>query len=1492
MRRGVLACLIVILFLLQTFSNANLVLTESSTSNSYREDVLFNQSGFYEDGVYTTPDGEVHVNRPHIQWTIPNQGLAMIRTGACSVAIDSLEEVWLMGGRTDPNPTQSNDETPTSFIEKMDNVNKSWAPSGVAMPSAQQYCEAELVGNLVVVVGDWYRNSNPSQLPTGRVQIYNLDNGTWYTGTSMPSSQERGLGAMAEANGYLYYAGGVRSPNANDATNRTYRYDPVSDQWTRMADMNHARASFELVNFHGQLYAMGGFHGTQTWNRQALDYVERYDPATDTWTNLSKLPVAMFGWGGTVLNDEIVLVGGYNGGTKKTVYHWNPVEDTWSQGNNIGSIGHFDVTVEEINGSIVWATGDMSSYPYSSWSQLFSADTEFQNTTSAHHGWVTSPVIDLRPNVNGRATPVQFDLTGTDTPGGELGFQYRAAADANSLSSEVWAGIDGTINTTFPIGTTDMDLGDYADFIQYRIRFQITDMKNWDEPDLDSMSVRAEHAAFTSSIPAVLNPRAETLHIQTSHDIFSSGDMYVEFASCDQFGAVNGPWSTLSHDGTSFQESDIQGLFIQSNGAVNSTSLGETLIDWSIDLGDLTGINYLCTKVGSAGTETTEFIYTNPIEIDNALEVRITDLGMLGSGDAVTGNVPINVGIEHSFPSSGMTLSSGDLQARLKFDIRVNDAATNNYTQWVNQTTPWTDLTAGQPGTISWTLPSDVSGIVNITLESRSDQSFQMMSDSNSSMLILDNLNPLIISSIPEDEDYLNSEENRELSILIADTSGFVYEDMTMQVWVQAIDDASDGSFPDGMPQESEYRDINFSLENNGSLWWFNGTQSDDQNEDQQLVYMRIIGDDLTGFSTTNNTVWWKTRDAQNAVVERIFNEDSTQFWEVSRHISWDIEISDGNGISDIMSLRIELGDDSDFGLTYDVADSICSVMDTRIDSDRTTCSHTYVDDNMLVSVSIFAGWEVDRSVLDEGLVEIFISDIDGTSKTTFQNMWVFSEDFDFSISQIEDVSGPVTGPITNASIMIVSEEMRITGSMTHSLSGLPYQGDLSVSWWGLLQGQDWFGSATVEVVDGVINATIPMPSTGGIIDFDVAFMDPWGTRTLGVYDAPVFIIDDEAPVILDSSIEDLSRYHLDDVGIGVNIVEDETWSGELGLTCQVISTEVQWEPVTILLQPSNVFQGKTLFSFSFDLSDQGDPSQLSPEAQIDCWASGMDDAGWDLQRFSGESLNDPWLTVPLSTIGPNIELVDVKLDGMIEPGKELRAEISVMNSGESLQESFNITVYTIIDGESTLVGLYSQAQIASGQGIIKRVAVTVPEGDWELLVIVDEDQRIWELNEEDNIFSKKYSAPEEMNLMLYLGAGGGILVVLALFIVLRKRSDGELTQSKKLPSLEDLPRSGPPQASRNKSGPPPSSKPKSGPPPKPKPVEEIPPTTNVADAMAKLSLSNLPGRTDAQPQSVPNYESLPGGGEYEYLTEGTFYFGEGIGRWRLEDDGSFTKME
>ena len=1491
MRRGLWAVIIVTLFLLQPWMTTSQDLFNNKTSQSYNEDQLFNQTGFYEDGVYTTQDGESHISRPHIQWTTVMQGLVGVKSGACSVAIEASNEVWLMGGRADPNPTQSGDELPSDMVEVFDNENKTWLPAETNMPFTQQYCESEIVGDQIYVVGDWLRNSNPAELPTGRVQIYNIANGTWFNGSTMPTGNERGLGAMAEHNGYLYYAGGVRSNAANDATNRTYRYDTTSDQWTRMADMNQPRASFEMINFHGQLYAMGGFQGTQTWNRQALDYVERYDPASDTWTNLSSLPQAMFGWGGTVLNDEIVLVGGFNGGTKKSVYHWNPIEDTWSSGVDILAPGHFDLEVEEINGSIVWASGDMSTYPYSSWGQVFSAETEYQDDLDLHSGWITSPIIDLRPNVNARATPVQIELLGNNTPGGELSFQYRANSDAISLVGSEWIGSDGTINTTFPVGITDLESNDYADFIQYRINMSVMDMANWDEPNLDSISIRAEHAAFISSIPTLLHPRAETVNMQTSHDIIAAGEMYVSLASCDSTGAVNGPWSKLSHDGTGFNETDTQGLFIQSTGNINSSNLGETIIDWEFDLSDLTGITNLCTKVGSIGAESTEFRYAPAIQIDNMLEVSITDLGNFESGDAVTGGMPLSIGLKHEFPSSGMTLSSGNLQARIIFNIQGIDPLLNNYTSWVNQTTPWTNLTIGQSDIISWTLPSDISGQTEILLESRSDQSFQMQSNSNSSWLILDNDNPVIIASTPDKGSYVDSSKDREISLLVADTSGFISEEMNLEIWVQGLDDGADGSFPDAIVQDSEYRVINHTLENTGSLWWFNATHPDDMNSDHDSVYVRIIGSDIVGSTAQNNTIWWQTRDAQNSVIESLSNENQVQYWEVSRDITWDITISDANAISDVMSLRIELGDDSEFGISYEVADTTCSSLDSRIDSDRTLCSHSYEGDNMVISVKLFAGWDVERSALNEGIVEIFIEDLDGVAKTTYQNLWIFSEDFDFLIDMVEDISGPVTGQISNESIVVIGDQIRLIGSMTHSLSGLPYQGDLSVTWWGQLQGQNWFGAGTFSVVDGIINASIPMPSTGGILDMSVAFMDPLETRTLGGYDAPVFIVDSGAPIILESNTEGHSRYHLESIGIGVNIVEEVSWKNELTLTCQISSTEFDWPPITISILPTGFLQGKTLFSFSFDFSQQGDPSLLSPEAYIHCWATGKDDAGWDLISSTGNSLIEPWLTIPLSTEGPNLELFGVELSDEPEPGNPIRVEITVLNSGESIQDSFNITVYIISNDERELVGSFSQSQMSAGQGITKLVAITVPEDDWTLEVFIDEEQKILELNEEDNSFSKDYYGPEKFNIGLYTGIGAVIIALIALGTILKRRSGDEILQSpKKMPALDELPRSGPPESSKRKTSPP--TKPKKGPPPKQEYVPVSTPVPDITEAMSKLSLDSLPGKTNPQPEKVASFEDLPGGGEYEYLGEGTFYSGENIGRWKLEDDGTFTKLE
>ena len=1489
MARYRISSILIFLLLIQTFSNPVVELTNNQKNDSYFNDQIFNGTGFNQIDTFTTNDSETHVSRPKISWSMINPALMASRTGACSVAIDSLDEVWLMGGYMDPNPSQNGDEMAVGLIEVYDNVNNTWMPSQSAMPYAQGYCEAELIGDLIYVVGEWPRGSgNPPATSSGRVQIYNISNGTWYNGTDMPTLNGRGNGGLAQANGILYYAGGVRNQGGTDATNRTYRYNPANDSWDRMADMTQPRASFELVNFHGQLYAIGGYQGTSSWNRQGLNYVERYDPVTDVWTNLSKLPVGMYGIGATVLNDEILLVGGNDGSPKKTVYHYNPVQETWSKGNNIVTGGVFDVEVQEINGDVVWASGDMSTYAYSNWNQAFTSSSEYEDFAGTYSGWVNSPIIDLRPNIHSTATPVQLTMNGTNAPGGTLGIQYRVGSSSTIVSNGGWIGPDGTVNTSFSIGLTDLNLSDPANYLQYRIEMKIYDMVNWDEPDLDEVTVLAEHASFVSPLPQIVNPQSETLILQTDHALLGDGERYIGFASCNNQGGILGQWSTVHYDGQNLTIDDPEGHLLAIDAEVNSTSIQGELVDWSIDFSELTGLSHVCAKVGTDATKVSQYIHSDVMEVDNSITVILESIDGYNSGESVIGGIPLTFNLVHIFESTGMTLSSGELQARLHFDTRVINSVNNEYITWLNDTTQWYNLSAGEVDKITYTLPENVSGIVNISVDSRSDQSFSMLADSNNTWLILDNDNPIIIESEPIYGSYINSEENREISITVADNSGFIHEDLIVEYWVESLDDGSDGSFPDGAPQFTEYRSSNFSLESQGSLWWFNLTLSDNTNSDHQKVYLRILAKDLVDSELSNNTIWWSTRDARNAVIHSFSNVNDTTIWEVARNTNWQLNISDANSINDLQTIWVELGDDSDFGIRYDVATKICSVLDGRIDADRSICLHSIENNYLIFEFELYANWDIDLSMLSEGDIKIRIEDIDGITSTTYQNMWTFSDSFDLNIEIVEDISGENTGEISNQTIVMINDNVRIKGTLVHQYSGVNYNGDLSIKWWGSIQGQSWLGGSSIEVIDGQINANIPMPSTGGIIDMNFAFLDPWETRTIGSYSAGEFLVDEHSPVILTSSIETYSRYHLESVSIGVNIEEDTSWTNALELSCKVVSTEIDWPEIVIEETPSNVFQGKTLFSFEFDFSSQGDPSQLSPEARIDCWAYGRDDAGWELINENENPITDVWLSFPLNDIGPNIMLKDVKINGEPNAGTKLRLDVTIFNDGEALQTPFNITVYSIVDGEETLTGRYTQSQIASGQTVVKRLSVTVPSEDWTLKIVVDEDSQIWELNENDNLFERDFESSESFNVGLIAGIVGAIFAIFSVFVILRRNGDNELSSAeKKMPSIENLEKSSKPENVT-----PPNqitSKPKRGPPPKKEPVQEISPT-EISTAMSKLSLDTLPGNN--QPQKVPSYESLPAGGDYDYTAEGTFYIGSAIGKWKLEDDGSFTKIE
>ena len=77
-------------------------------------------------------------------------------------------------------------------------------------------------------------------------------------------------------------------------------YDPDTNTWSQMSNMNIARCGHSLFSLHGRLYANGG----------TLDVVndEVYDPDKNSWTLLQhKLDVDVFGSGAGLIKKYFLI---------------------------------------------------------------------------------------------------------------------------------------------------------------------------------------------------------------------------------------------------------------------------------------------------------------------------------------------------------------------------------------------------------------------------------------------------------------------------------------------------------------------------------------------------------------------------------------------------------------------------------------------------------------------------------------------------------------------------------------------------------------------------------------------------------------------------------------------------------------------------------------------------------------------------------------------------------------------------------------------------------------------------------------------------------------------------------------------------------------------------------------------------------------------------------------------------------------------------------
>ncbi|RJU82516.1 MAG: hypothetical protein DWC09_02060 [Candidatus Poseidoniales archaeon] len=1461
--------------------------SEGESLHGIHSDLDFNTTdGFALTNVtIDASNGEAELSRPVLSWnTIANPSLMVPRTGGCAAYIEDTQSIYLMGGRSDPDPALSGDEETTRSVEKFTLENTSWEPVDSSMPVDQMYFDCAAIGTVIYSVGDYHPYATPEVRAEGLLQIYNTSNNTWYDGAFMPGNTGVGLSGVEDLGGFIYSAGGVSRKDRSDISNVTLRYNPQTDTWDQMANMNVGRHSFTLTEFKGKLYALGGIVRqydpiSGQYFIAPSNHTEVYDAQANTWTNHTDLPFDRAAHASTVFNGEILISGGLSssgwGAQTREVHGYDPISETWSLHSDL-PFDMYDHTITAINESVVYASGDSSSYRFSSWSSNYRDATGIHNNSETQAGWITSDIIDLRRNTNGVASPVRLEFDGSTLPGTELQLQYRLAEDSTDMSSTLWRPLGPENVSQFHLTGvhTLTDIGEGMSYIQYRIKMSTSKLIEWSTPDLNSIVILSEEATLLTPPLTSMHPNAAQVTIQSLHSSFGTESNYsllLHQTNADGFNlpAEDSAKITWNNVTSSYTIDDQGGILRQSGVNVNVHSSSEQgdVMHWGLSVNEGLASQFLVMEIQTEGELSSTFRTDSAIEIQNILNIDIIDFSSEFSsmGDNTVSDfevfpdgAEIEVTVDHSFNQSGTRLLLGTIEARLHIDIE------NPQSGWYNTTTNWEQLITGSETEMVFTVENVSSGNANIWIEARTQDNFVLDVDSSVKQIIVDVDAPVQTSITPQNDDYINENPERSVEFSFYDVGGFSTDTVQAYLWIEALHDAdSDGEY-----SLSERVSNELYISNVENAWLLNLTVNDTANEDHQMVHVILEGTNLAGknirdtsLNSNSGLVSWMSRTPERANISSVEPletqaENVVQRIEPTGTVGWKVVVSDSNALTDISEIRLILGKDESLGMRYSPTQNVCESMDARLMIEN-SCFAEVLNNSYSISFAASIDWALTESGLDIGHLEIQVDDYDGMETLELENQWTLDRELSIEFDSLMDIEGAVQGELETGSSIVTGDSIQVNATINHFTSNTSYNGPVSVFWRGKIQDQFFSESFSVQVVDGKLSATIQAPSGSGLWHQTVLeIWDPYNSEQFYSMELPNMLLDDSPPLLVDSTMTSgVSRYHLEAVEIGVNVDESISWSGNLTLQCKIRSLEFEWPTLTQTREPTTVFDGKTMFSFLFNFAEQGDPSTLSTQSSMDCWASGMDDAGLELYSPSGNSENSPWLSTSLSNIGPDLAIQTVNFEGSTSEGSKLRIAVGVVSLGETIETRFNVTLSIVQDGQSTIVGRELIPGMNENTEIVIRSTLEVPKGDWTLLIEIDAEQSIWELSEINNVWSKNYSQNKDDVSFATpaVAAGGGVLVLIALLVFARKRNRIEVDEV--VPAKK---------------------KPLKGPPPKSK-IENI-------TSMQEVNAEGI--------ETVESYAKLPGGGDYDYTGGQTIYSGEGIGTWKQNPDESFTRIE
>lgn len=180
---------------------------------------------------------------------------------------------------------------------------------------------------LYAIGGDNEINTNVDS-----VEMYNTDTDSW--SYVQPLDQALSGYAVNVTNGGIFISGGFNCKYVCLVS--MFLYHPETGT-TYLADMTHDRAQHCMEALQGHLYVAGGVCNLRKFytDQQAC---EVYDPVADSWTAFASLPVPHVGAASAVLEEKIYILGGYcqdDYSESGLVHRFNPSTQRWE---NMGKL--------------------------------------------------------------------------------------------------------------------------------------------------------------------------------------------------------------------------------------------------------------------------------------------------------------------------------------------------------------------------------------------------------------------------------------------------------------------------------------------------------------------------------------------------------------------------------------------------------------------------------------------------------------------------------------------------------------------------------------------------------------------------------------------------------------------------------------------------------------------------------------------------------------------------------------------------------------------------------------------------------------------------------------------------------------------------------------------------------------------------------------------------------------------------------------------------